>query len=44
MPLDTFRSELKQWLGTARHPRWQRPYTELTYQPMQELHDDTSRE
>ena len=37
MPVDTFRTEVKQWLKTARHPRWQRPYTELTYQPMQEL-------
>jgi len=37
MPVDTFHTEVKQWLKTARHPRWQRPYTELTYQPMQEL-------
>ncbi|WP_254965815.1 MULTISPECIES: HAD family phosphatase [unclassified Cyanobium] len=37
MPLETFRSDVRQWLATARHPRWQRPYTELTYQPMQEL-------
>ena len=25
------------WLKTARHPRFQRPYTELVYQPMLEL-------
>jgi hypothetical protein len=37
MPLDAFRADVRQWLATARHPRWQRPYTELTYQPMQEL-------
>ncbi len=37
MPLDTFNAEVKQWITTAKHPRWQRPYTELTYQPMQEL-------
>ena len=37
MPLETFRADVRQWLATARHPRWQRPYTELTYQPMQEL-------
>jgi hypothetical protein len=37
MPLDTFKADVRQWLATARHPRWQRPYTELTYQPMQEL-------
>ena len=27
----------KKWLATAKHPRWNRPYTELTYQPMQEV-------
>ncbi|MEA5415014.1 HAD family hydrolase [Synechococcus sp. BA-132 BA5] len=37
MPLETFRADVRQWLARARHPRWQRPYTELTYQPMQEL-------
>lgn len=37
MPLETFRADVRQWLATARHPRWQRTYTELTYQPMQEL-------
>ncbi len=37
MPLDTFNQEVKRWLATAKHPRWKRPYTELTYQPMQEL-------
>ena len=26
-----------KWLETARHPRWQRPYTELVYQPMLEV-------
>jgi phosphoglycolate phosphatase-like HAD superfamily hydrolase len=25
------------WLGEARHPRFERPYTELVYQPMLEL-------
>jgi phosphoglycolate phosphatase-like HAD superfamily hydrolase len=25
------------WLATARHPRWNRPYTELVYQPMLEV-------
>ncbi|MBV8521341.1 MAG: hypothetical protein JOY71_04290 [Acetobacteraceae bacterium] len=28
---------MKQWLATARHPRWNRPYTELVYQPMLEV-------
>ena len=27
------------WIGTARHPRFDRPYTELVYQPMLELLD-----
>ena len=25
------------WLRSARHPRFERPYTELVYQPMLEL-------
>ena len=37
MSVDEFQSEVKQWLTTARHPRWKRPYTELTYQPMLEV-------
>lgn len=37
MPVDTFKAEVAKWLDTARDPRWQRPYTELTYLPMQEL-------
>ncbi len=37
MTMDTFHADVRQWLATARHPRWRRPYTELTYQPMQEL-------
>jgi phosphoglycolate phosphatase-like HAD superfamily hydrolase len=27
----------KKWLETAKHPRWNRPYTELVYQPMLEV-------
>src|SRR5262249_21853710 len=30
-------AEASKWLDTARDPRWKRPYTELTYQPMQEV-------
>lgn len=37
MPLETFKADVRRWLAAARHPRWQRPYTALTYQPMQEL-------
>jgi phosphoglycolate phosphatase-like HAD superfamily hydrolase len=37
MSIDRFQAEVKQWLETARDPRWKRRYTELTYQPMQEV-------
>jgi hypothetical protein len=37
MSVDDFNTEAKKWLDTARDPRWKRPYTELTYQPMQEV-------
>ncbi len=37
MTVDEFQVEAKKWLATARHPRWQRPYTELVYQPMLEV-------
>jgi phosphoglycolate phosphatase-like HAD superfamily hydrolase len=36
MPVDQFQDEVKSWLKTAKHPRWDRPYTELVYQPMLE--------
>ena len=43
MPVEEFNAEAKKWVGAATDPRWKRPYTELTYQPMQEvlhyLHD-----
>ena len=28
---------MKTWIADAKDPRWKRPYTELTYQPMQEV-------
>jgi phosphoglycolate phosphatase-like HAD superfamily hydrolase len=34
---EEFKAEASKWLETARHPRWKRPYTELTYQPMHEV-------
>jgi len=34
---DEFEDVVKKWLTTARHPRFNRPYTELVYQPMLEL-------
>jgi phosphoglycolate phosphatase-like HAD superfamily hydrolase len=37
MPVDTFQAEAKQWLSEAKHPRWKKLYTELTYLPMQEV-------
>lgn len=32
-----FEAIVKDWFAKARHPRFQRPYTELAYQPMVEL-------
>lgn len=37
MTTDQFQIDVKAWLATAKDPRWKRPYTELTFQPMQEL-------
>jgi phosphoglycolate phosphatase-like HAD superfamily hydrolase len=37
MTVDQFQVEVNQWLATARDHRWNRPYTGLTYQPMQEV-------
>ena len=37
MTTEEFQAEVKKWLATAKDPRWKRPYTELTYQPMQEM-------
>lgn len=34
---DEFAAIARDWLATARHPRFDRPYTELVYQPMLEL-------
>ncbi|MFO1146303.1 MAG: HAD family hydrolase [Rhodospirillales bacterium] len=35
--IEDFVSLVKQWLSVAKHPRFQRPYTELIYQPMLEV-------
>ncbi|CEF49427.1 unnamed protein product [uncultured bacterium] len=35
--VETFQAEAKQWLAEAKHPRWRKRYTELTYLPMQEV-------
>jgi haloacid dehalogenase-like hydrolase len=37
MTTEQFQAEVKNWLATAKDHRWKRPYTELTYQPMQEV-------
>ncbi len=37
MSVEDFNAEAKKWLAAAKHPRWKRPYTDLTYQPMQEV-------
>jgi phosphoglycolate phosphatase-like HAD superfamily hydrolase len=37
MSVDDFEAEAKKWLASAKHPRWKRPYTDLTYQPMLEI-------
>ena len=36
MTTEEFQAEARKWLETAKHPRWNRPYTELIYQPMLE--------
>ncbi|WP_442281749.1 HAD family hydrolase [Variovorax sp. M-6] len=37
MTTEQFADTVAQWLAKARHPRFQRPYEELVYQPMLEL-------
>lgn len=37
MDTAAFSDEVKDWLARARHPRFDRPYTDLVYQPMLEL-------
>jgi phosphoglycolate phosphatase-like HAD superfamily hydrolase len=37
MSVDQFQTEVKSWLASATDSRWKRPYTDLTYLPMQEL-------
>jgi hypothetical protein len=35
--VDDFEAEVEKWIATAKDARWKRPYTELIYQPMQEV-------
>jgi phosphoglycolate phosphatase-like HAD superfamily hydrolase len=37
MSTDQYQADVQQWLATARDPRWNKPYNELTYQPMLEV-------
>jgi phosphoserine phosphatase len=37
MTTDEFSRSVLDWFGTARHPRFNRPYNSLVYQPMLEL-------
>ncbi|HKE55956.1 MAG TPA: HAD family hydrolase [Pyrinomonadaceae bacterium] len=37
MSTDEFSKTIADWLATAKHPRFKRPYTELVFQPMLEL-------
>jgi phosphoglycolate phosphatase-like HAD superfamily hydrolase len=37
MDVDAFASDAKAWIAAAKDHRWKRLYTELTYQPMQEV-------
>ena len=37
MSTDDFGGIVSAWLAKASHPRWERPYTDLVYQPMLEV-------
>lgn len=37
MTTEEFAAVVKDWLATARHPRFKRPYDQLVFQPMLEL-------
>jgi phosphoserine phosphatase len=37
MTVTQFQTIVTDWIDTARHPRFKKPYTELVYQPMLEL-------
>ena len=37
MTSEEFEGIVKDWLATARHPKFKGPYTDLAYQPMMEL-------
>ena len=37
MTTTEFEKIVQEWMGSAKHPRFNRPYTDLVYQPMLEL-------
>jgi len=37
MTVEQFHNTVRQWMHTAKHPRFDRPYDQLIYQPMHEL-------
>jgi phosphoglycolate phosphatase-like HAD superfamily hydrolase len=37
MSVDEYDSAIRAWLASAKHPKFQRPYTDLVYQPQLEL-------
>jgi phosphoglycolate phosphatase-like HAD superfamily hydrolase len=37
LTIEEFKQIVLDWVATARHPRFKRPYTDLVYQPMLEL-------
>jgi phosphoglycolate phosphatase-like HAD superfamily hydrolase len=37
MTVEEFTADVKKWIATAKHPRFERPYTDLVYQPMIEV-------
>ncbi|PQZ61903.1 haloacid dehalogenase [Achromobacter sp. MYb9] len=39
MTVDDFTQSVTQWAATARHPRFNQPYTSMTFVPMRELLD-----
>lgn len=39
MSVEEFQAQVQAWLDGAHDPRWKQSYTNLTYQPMQELLD-----
>lgn len=37
MTTEEFDKTVSEWIGTAKHPKFQRPYTQCVYQPMLEV-------